>query len=215
MNAISEKTASIKPIEPTVLLDLHESFHPVLHLTRDLDLSPKKGLIQQEASKISQELEHVINNLAIKPIQISKEKELSPDEKRILAQVRSITTDKIGQLLKGIPVEGVKLEGFKLLKQDGQVYDLESLVQVDPNSEKVKVRSKVTILPDGTVTVHQINEHPRPICEKVARQIAGTIDLALQKAYIKEFMIRPQDRKVKGIVQVGGERVDLREEMCG
>lgn len=213
--AISSKAASVQLPNPVPLLHLQDNFHPVVRMTREFDLNPVKGVVQDSPSKASQELEQHVQGIAVQPVQLHAEKTLTSCEKHILAEVRSVTHDKVSQLLKCLPIEGVQLKDCKLIRQDGNVYDLESVVQDDHLSAQIRVRSKVTLLSDGSIIVHQLGDHSRKNCEQVGKNIAGTIDLALNKVYLKEFMFQEHQRKVVGSAYVAGEKIVLGEELCG
>ena len=215
MDAINSKIAALKTQDPTPIADLHEGSHPIRNLSRELDFSPKKGLVQKVGSRISQELEKQIQSIAINPAMIHREENLTTEEKRALAEVRRVTIDKIERLLKGLSVEDVKLEGFKFIRQDGNLYILETEVPIEDSKDTVKVQSKVTIMPDGSLVIHQIDDHPKAICDMVGKRIAGTIDVALDKTYVKEFMLQKNNRHITGVAYVAGKRVVLEEEMCG
>jgi hypothetical protein len=212
---IRRRTNEVRIPDPVKVLDLHEGAHPILKLTGEYDLQKTREIIREQPSEISKKLNDYCQNIAINPITIQKEQQLSTEEKQKLAEIRVVTCDTISKVLKCVPIEGVKLEGFTLIKQDGNIYDLESEVQSDGSSKKIRVRSKVTILPDGSVTVHQIDDHPSSICDKVNRRIAGIIDIALNKVYEKEFMVTSQRRQITGTTYVGKEKIVVGREICG
>ena len=78
-----------------------------------------------------------------------------------------------------------------------------------------EIETLIREMPDGSVVVHQIEDHPKHVCEYVSKMIAGNIDLALWRVYEKEFLLNRSDREIKGKPIIGGEPLDLQQEMCG
>lgn len=212
-NEIDSRVHSLPPISPAKVRDLKKDKGPILSLTRKMDFTARSGLIKAQASEISVELEKSIEMMTIEPAFLKKERQFAPDVKNALAEIRNVAVESEANLLKGIAVEGVKIENLKLLKQDGNVYDIETLVQ--EGGKEIKVRSKVCILQDGSVTIHQIGDYPGTTCDKAAQQIAGTIDLALSKLFARQFAVRKENRNISGVAYVGGERITLEKSWCG
>jgi hypothetical protein len=178
-----------------------------------MDLTPTRGLISENASHIAAQLQRSIETMTITPVMINRERELSKSEKLDLAEVRKLTNDTVEKLLKGMEVGGISVEGLRLLKQDGNIFDIEMMTNQEKSA--LKIRSKINVLPNGSFTVHQLGDYPSNTCEKVAKQIAGTIDLALNQVYASHFSSCRENRQVEGSVFIGNERVTLERTMCG
>jgi len=213
MNEIDRRAQSMETIQPARILNLRDNPGPICDLSAKLDLSDVAGLVRPEASRISQELQERMQAMTITPVMIQSENNLPADVKTSLGQVRKVTLETVQSLLQGKTVEGVKIDDFRLLKQDGNVYDVEILVKVEGREEWIK--SKVCLLRDGSVTIHQTHDHPAKTCDKVAKQIAATVDVALTKAYSQKLGPLKSKRSISGNVVIGNKMVSLQKSMCG
>jgi hypothetical protein len=213
LHEIQSKTSSLPPILPFKQIDIPNDCPAIGHFTRQMDLTPTSSLINENTSNTATLLQKSIETMTVTPTMIKKEQQLSEDEKLNLAEVRKLTNDNLVKLLMGEEVAGVSIDGFRLLKRDGDVFDAE----IAFNQEKgvLKVRSKIFLLPNGSFTVHQLGDYPGNTCEKVAKRIAGTVDLALSRVYASQFSNCKENRLVEGWAIIGNQRVTLERTMCG
>jgi len=214
MNGIDRKAESIST-EPVKIRDLRHEPGPILNLSGQLDMSDISGLIKPEASRVSRELQKHIEEMTIEPVMIESENKLPDNVKSSLAQVRRVTLETIQALLLGQGTAGVRIENYRLLKQDGNIYDVEVLTE--EGDKKKWIRSKICLTQNGSFTIHQTDEHLRStkVCDKVAKQITATVDLALAKAYAQRLGLPKDSRSISGPVVVGNSLVNLQKSMCG
>ena len=216
---IESASTSIVEADPPRIIDLQRNPYPMLGQSRRWKISQTPSLVRPLPSQASLELQKSIETTTISTSMIKQERVLPDEVKAKLAEVRRLTIDTIKSLLRGEAVGGVKLIGFRLLKQDGNVFEVESLVQ--EGNKSVKVQSKVCVLENGSAVIYQDSHYAGTTCDKTAKQFAGTVDLALAKAYVNHFTLplsnvqRLNYRKSADAVYIGGERVTLEKSMCG
>jgi hypothetical protein len=213
LHEVQSKTNSLPPILPFKQLDIPNDSPAIGHFTRKMDLTPTSGLINESASNIAALLQRSIEAMIVTPAMIKKEHDLSEREKLNLAEVRKLTNDTLTNLLRGNKVLEVSVDGLRLLKQDGEIFDVE--MTINQEKDVLKVRSKISVLPNGSFAVHQLGDYPNNTCEKIAKHIAGTVDLALDRVYASQFSICRENRLVEGWAIVDNKRVTLERTMCG